>query len=141
MRYEELADVPCSITRPLVIFGDRWTLLILKSCFSGIRRSTLSRGTLGIFAQQVAGSVDRLIDNGILVKQKAAVGAHEEYRLTPRATTSIRSCWPFVIGAMPTWRPKGLRVRYSHRECAGEAHVKLECDTCGSELTAARSPR
>ncbi|WP_067470051.1 winged helix-turn-helix transcriptional regulator [Nocardia amamiensis] len=136
MRYEELADVPCSITRPLVIFGDRWTLLILKSCFSGIRRFNAFQSTLGISRSRLQDRLDRLIDHGILVKQKAAAGAHEEYRLT----TKGHDIYPILL-AIRDWgdtymAPEGPPVRYRHHECTGEAHVRLECDSCRSELTA-----
>jgi DNA-binding HxlR family transcriptional regulator len=136
VRYEELADVPCSITRPLVIFGDRWTLLILKYSFSGIRRFNAFQSTLGISRSRLQDRLDRLIEHGILVKQKAAVGAHEEYRLTPKG----HDIYP-VLMAIRDWgdtymAPDGPPVEYRHRDCAGEAHVKLECDACGSELTA-----
>ncbi|WP_330232206.1 helix-turn-helix transcriptional regulator [Nocardia sp. NBC_00508] len=136
MRYEELADVPCSITRSLVIFGDRWTLLILKSCFSGIRRFNAFQSALGISRSRLQDRLDRLIDHGILVKQKAAVGAHEEYRLTVKG----HDIYPILL-AIRDWgdtymAPEGPPVRYRHHECTGEAHVRLECDSCGNELTA-----
>ncbi|MEV6323924.1 helix-turn-helix domain-containing protein [Nocardia sp. NPDC051787] len=136
MRYEELADVPCSITRPLVIFGDRWTLLILKSCFSGIRRFNAFQSALGISRSRLHDRLDRLIEHGILVKQKAAVGAHEEYRLTAKG----HDIYPILL-AIRDWgdtymAPEGPPVRYRHHECTGEAHVRLECDSCGNELTA-----
>ncbi|MFD0362645.1 winged helix-turn-helix transcriptional regulator [Nocardia sp. GCM10030253] len=136
MRYEELAEVPCSITRPLVIFGDRWTLLILKYSFSGIRRFNAFQSTLGISRSRLQDRLDRLIEHGILVKQKAAEGAHEEYRLTPKG----HDIYPILM-AIRDWgdahmAPDGPPVEYRHRECAGEAHVQLECDVCGAELTA-----
>jgi DNA-binding HxlR family transcriptional regulator len=136
VRYEELAEVPCSITRPLVIFGDRWTLLILKYSFSGIRRFNAFQSTLGISRSRLQDRLDRLIEHGILVKQKAAEGAYEEYRLTPKG----HDIYPILM-AIRDWgdaymAPDGPPVEYRHRECAGEAHSKLECDVCGTELTA-----
>ncbi|MGQ4599574.1 winged helix-turn-helix transcriptional regulator [Nocardia sp. R6R-6] len=136
MRYEELADVPCSITRPLVVFGDRWTLLILTSSFSGIRRFNAFQSALGISRSRLQDRLDRLISYGILVKQKAAVGAHEEYRLTAKG----HDIYPILL-AIRDWgdaymAPEGPPVRYRHHECTGEAHVRLECDSCGSELSA-----
>ncbi|WP_406237624.1 winged helix-turn-helix transcriptional regulator [Nocardia sp. NBC_01009] len=136
MRYEELAEVPCSITRPLVIFGDRWTLLILKYSFSGVRRFNAFQSTLGISRSRLQDRLDRLIEHGILVKQKAAEGAHEEYRLTPKG----HDIYPILM-AIRDWgdtymAPDGPPVEYRHRECTGEAHVELECDVCGNELTA-----
>ncbi len=48
MRHENLADVPCSIVRPLSLLGDRWTLVLLRQAFAGIRRFEDFHSTLGI---------------------------------------------------------------------------------------------
>ncbi|WP_433622629.1 winged helix-turn-helix transcriptional regulator [Nocardia sp. CA-120079] len=136
MRYEELADEPCSITRPLVILGDRWTLVILKYSFAGVRRFNAFQSALGISRSRLQDRLDRLIEHGILVKQKAAVGTHEEYRLTPKG----HDIYPILM-AIRDWgdtymAPDGPPVRYRHLDCTGEGHIKLECDSCGTELTA-----
>jgi len=141
MRYEELADEPCSITRPLVIFGDRWTLLILKYSFAGIRRFNAFQNALGISRSRLQDRLDRLVEHDILTKQPAAVGAYEEYRLTPKG----HDIYPILM-AIRDWgdtymAPDGPPVHYRHRDCPhvgqpGEAHVRLECDSCGNELPA-----
>ncbi|MFB7878354.1 MULTISPECIES: winged helix-turn-helix transcriptional regulator [unclassified Nocardia] len=136
MRYEELAEVPCSITRGLVIFGDRWTLLILKYCFAGVRRFNGLQGALGISRSRLGDRLDRLIEHGILVKGPVAGGAYEEYRLTEKG----HAIYPILM-AIREWgdvytAPDGPPVEYRHRDCAGEAHVHLTCDVCAAELTA-----
>lgn len=136
MRYQDLAEVPCSITRPLVVLGDRWTLLILKCSFTGIRRFNAFQAALGISRSRLLDRLDRLIEHGILVKAPSGDGAHEEYRLTPKG----HDIYPILL-AIRDWgdthmAPDGPPVRYAHRDCAGEAHVRLECDHCGAEMTA-----
>ncbi len=136
MRYEDLADEPCSITRPLVVLGDRWTLVILKYVFSGVRRFNAFQSAMGISRGRLQDRLDRLVEHGILVKQKAAEGAYEEYRLTRKG----HDIYP-VLMAIRAWgdtymAPDGPPVRYRHRDCAGEARVRLECDSCGAEVTA-----
>ncbi|WP_405491438.1 winged helix-turn-helix transcriptional regulator [Nocardia sp. NBC_00511] len=136
MRYEELADEPCSITRSLVVFGDRWTLLILKAAFSGVRRFNGFQSYLGISKGRLLDRLDRLVEHGILEKRHAEVGAHEEYRLTAKG----HDVYPILM-AFRDWgdahmAPDGPPVYYRHRECGGEGHVRLECDRCGNELTA-----
>ncbi|MET8776261.1 helix-turn-helix domain-containing protein [Nocardia sp. NPDC050713] len=136
MRYEDLADEPCSITRPLVVLGDRWTLVILKYAFSGIRRFNAFQSALGISRSRLQDRLDRLIEHDILVKRPAAVGAHEEYRLTKKG----HDIYPILM-AIRDWgdaymAPDGPPVHYRHRDCTGEAHARLECDACGSEITA-----
>ncbi|WP_336083469.1 winged helix-turn-helix transcriptional regulator [Nocardia sp. SSK8] len=136
MRYEELGELPCSITRPLVVFGDRWTLLILKYCFAGVRRFNAFQAALGISRSRLGDRLERLIEHGILVKRPADDGAYEEYRLTEKG----HALYPILL-AIRDWgdtymAPDGPPVEYRHRDCTGEAHVHLTCDACGTELTA-----
>ncbi|MCU1641073.1 MAG: transcriptional regulator [Nocardia sp.] len=136
MRYEELADEPCSITRSLVVLGDRWTLLVLKAAFSGVRRFNGFQTYLGISRSRLQDRLDRLVEHEILVKRPAAVGAYEEYRLTPKG----HDVYPILM-AFKDWgdaymAPDGPPVHYRHRDCSGEAHVQLTCDHCAAEITA-----
>jgi DNA-binding HxlR family transcriptional regulator len=136
VRYEELADLPCSITRPLVVFGDRWTLLVLKYAFAGIRRFNAFQTALGISRSRLQDRLDRLVEHQILTKQNVAGSSHEEYRLTPKG----HDIYPILM-AIKDWgdtymAPNGPPMRYHHRNCTGEAHVRLECDSCGYELAA-----
>ena len=59
MRWEELGEQPCSMSRTLAVVGDRWTLLILRDCFLGVRRFDASLGGLGgcPFAPGATGNV------------------------------------------------------------------------------------
>ncbi|MCW2787560.1 MAG: hypothetical protein JWP74_4077 [Marmoricola sp.] len=136
MRYEELADEYCSITRPLVVLGDRWTLLILKQSFAGVRRFNAFQSVLGISRSRLQNRLDRLVEHEILVKQKSDEGAHEEYRLTDKGF----DIYPILM-ALRDWgdaymAPDGPPVLYQHRDCGGEAHVHLECDSCSKPMTA-----
>lgn len=136
VRYQELADFPCSITRPLVIFGDRWTLLVLKASFNGIRRFNAFKAALGISRSRLQDRLDRLVEHEILTKSKCRDGNYEEYRLTQKG----RDIYPILM-AVRDWgdrytAPDGPPVHFNHRDCAGEAHVTLACDACGATLDA-----
>ncbi|RJQ71572.1 transcriptional regulator [Pseudonocardiaceae bacterium YIM PH 21723] len=137
MRYEELSDEPCSITRALVLLGDRWTLLILKTAFAGIRRFNGFQGVLGISRSRLLDRLDRLVAHGILVKRTPeSGGAHEEYRLTEKG----HEVYPILM-ALRDWgdahlAPDGPPIHYLHDGCGGEARVHLRCDGCAAELTA-----
>ncbi|MEZ0352520.1 winged helix-turn-helix transcriptional regulator [Mycobacterium sp. pR1184] len=136
MRYEELADFPCSITRPLVVLGDRWTLLVLKTAFNGVRRFNAFQAALGISRSRLQDRLDRLVEHEILTKTKSRDGSYEEYRLTPKG----HDVYP-VLMALRDWgdrymAPDGPPVHFRHRGCPGEAHVSLACDACGNPLTA-----
>lgn len=139
VRYEDLADVPCSITRPLVVLGDRWTFLLVKQAFAGTTRYEDFLESLGIPRGRLADRLDRLVAEGILRREpyKAANSrTRDAYRLTEKGI----ALYP-VLMALRAWgdafmAPDGPPVHYRHRDCGGEAHVRLECDSCGAELTA-----
>ena len=38
MRAAEIAEQDCSIARPAALLGDRWTLVLLRQAFNGIKR-------------------------------------------------------------------------------------------------------
>ena len=48
MKWQELADQPCSVARTLAVIGDRWTLMILRDLFLGASRFEQLRDSLGI---------------------------------------------------------------------------------------------
>ncbi|MFT4086707.1 MAG: helix-turn-helix domain-containing protein [Gordonia sp. (in: high G+C Gram-positive bacteria)] len=115
---------------------DRWTLLILKYAFAGVRRFNGFQSALGISRSRLNDRLERLVEHGILVKQKAADGPHDEYRLTAKG----KDVYPILM-AIKDWgdehmAPDGPPVVYPHRNCSGEAHATLTCDACGETLTA-----
>lgn len=139
MRYEDLAGVPCSITRPLVVLGDRWTFLVVKQAFAGTTRFEDFLTTLGIPRGRLADRLDRLVAEEILRREPYRDGnsrTHGAYRLTEKGL----ALYPVLL-ALRDWgdrymAPDGPPVYYRHRDCGGEAHVHLSCDTCDQELTA-----
>jgi len=137
MRYEELIDQPCSISRPLAVLGDRWTFVIVKQAFAGVRRFEDFQASLGISRSRLTDRLDRLVEHGILDRVPYRDGrTRHEYRLTDKGI----ELYPVLI-AIRDWgdrhmAPDGPPVHYRHAGCGGEAHVTLACDRCGDELTA-----
>lgn len=138
MRFEDLADIPCSITRPLTVLGDRWTFLVVKQAFAGVRRFEDFQSSLGISRGRLSDRLDRLVEEGIL--RRAPYKDERRTRLEYRLTDKGHELYPILI-AIRDWgdrhmAPDGPPVRYRHRGCTGEARVELRCDACGEELTA-----
>ncbi len=138
MRHEELIQQPCSITRPMTIFGDRWTFLIVKQAFAGVRRFEDFLASLGVSRGLLSDRLDRLVEHGILDREpyKDERRTRMEYRLTEKG----RDLYPILI-AIRDWgdaymAPEGPPVLYRHKDCGGEAHAHLVCDSCGEELAA-----
>ena len=137
MRYEDLISQPCSISRPLAVLGDRWTFVIVKQAFAGVRRFEDFQASLGISRSRLADRLERLVEHGILSREPYKAGrVRHEYRLTEKGI----ELYPILI-AIRDWgdrnmAPDGPPVHYRHRGCGGEAHVRLECERCAEEIGA-----
>jgi DNA-binding HxlR family transcriptional regulator len=58
----------CSMARALEVVGERWTMLILRNVFLGVRRFDQLQADLGIARNVLATRLERLVDAGILDK-------------------------------------------------------------------------
>jgi DNA-binding HxlR family transcriptional regulator len=78
-------DAPqCSIQRSLEILADRWTILIMRDGFRGIRRFDDLRRDLGIAQPVLAERLKNLVEAGVLERrQYCDRPPRDEYRLTP----------------------------------------------------------
>jgi DNA-binding HxlR family transcriptional regulator len=138
MSYRDLADEDCSIARPIAVLGDRWTLIVLRQCFRGVRRFEEFQSTLGLSRSVLSQRLGHLVENGIL-ERRAYTGdrrSRDEYVLTDKGM----DLYP-VLMALRTWSdkyqaPDGALVEYHHRGCSGSAVVRHMCAECGQELTA-----
>lgn len=85
MKWSELEQERCSVARAVSVIGDRWTLLVLRDCFLGLRRFEDFQQRLGIARPVLADRLRKLVEAGVLKKvayQQAPV--RHEYRLTPK---------------------------------------------------------
>ena len=75
----------CSIARALEIVGERWTLLIIRDVFLGIRRFDELQENLGIARNVLTDRLNRLVDQGVLERVPYSQRpTRYEYRLTPK---------------------------------------------------------
>jgi DNA-binding HxlR family transcriptional regulator len=126
----------CSIARSLEVLGDRWTLLVLRDAFLGVRRFEDFQRTLGVARNVLTDRLNRLVEEDILRR----VPYHErpvrfEYRLTEKGL----DLWP-VMMTLLQWGDRyyldsrGAPLVVRHRECGGQLTPHLTCDKCGAEL-------
>jgi DNA-binding HxlR family transcriptional regulator len=74
----------CSIARALEVVGERWTLLIVRDAFLGLRRFDEFQENLGIARNVLADRLNRLVEEGILERVRYSERPERfEYRLTP----------------------------------------------------------
>src|SRR3954471_19595602 len=77
-------EADCSIARALEVIGDRWTILIMRDAFRGIRRFDDFRRDLGIARPVLTDRLKKLVDAGVMVRRQYEVHPPRfEYRLTP----------------------------------------------------------
>lgn len=111
---EPLIDGPCPVARSVDLIGDRWSLLIVRDAFDGMRRFTDFQRNLGVARNILADRLRRLVEAGILVAQPTAGGgAYLEYVLTARG----ERLFPVVV-ALRQWGEGELFA-------PGEAHSDL----------------
>ncbi|HTO01974.1 MAG TPA: helix-turn-helix domain-containing protein [Microthrixaceae bacterium] len=133
-RTESSEEGACSIASALDVVGDRWTILILRDAFRGIRRFDEIRRDLDIPRAVLSERLRRLVDDGILVKRPYQERpARYEYRLTPMG----RELSPILVSLMQwgdRWLSEGQppHTRLVHEPCRTEIDLGFYCWECGS---------
>ena len=75
----------CSIARSLEVVGERWTLLIIRDAFLGLRRFDQFQDSLGIARNILTDRLNRLVEEGILARVRYSERPERhEYRLTTK---------------------------------------------------------
>jgi DNA-binding HxlR family transcriptional regulator len=129
-------DQNCSIARALEQIGERWTILIVRDAFLGIRRFDDFQRSLGVSRGVLADRLDRLVEGGILERRMYQEHPERhEYRLTDKG----RDLWPVTM-ALVKWGDRyyaedGPPRLFLHRGCGGEVTDRRTCARCGAELT------
>jgi DNA-binding HxlR family transcriptional regulator len=137
MRWDEIAELNCSIARTLAVIGDRWTLLVLRDAFMGVRRFEHFQADLKVTRHVLADRLRKLEREGILKRVAYRERpVRQEYRLTEKGM----ELYPIMISMLKwgdRWTAEGkLPLELMHRKCGGAASPKLVCGSCGEELTA-----
>ena len=91
----------CPIARSLEIVGERWTLLVVRDAFYGVRRFSDFRAHLGIPKAVLAERLSLLVDEGVFAKA-AGGGGRDEYVLTPKGRDCGRRSGRWPVGATRT---------------------------------------
>jgi DNA-binding HxlR family transcriptional regulator len=138
MRWRDLKDENCSMARSLSVIGDRWTLMILRDCFVGLRRFEQFEASLGITRHVLADRLKKLVDEGVLKKMPYGdAPVREEYRLTERGFDLYS-----VVLSIVQWGDRhmaderGAPIVRRHVKCGQVVKGKMICADCGEDLDA-----
>ena len=83
------ADRNCSLARTLEVVGERWTLLIVRDAFFGVRRFSDFAAHLVIPRAVLTHRLASLVEEGVLAVAPGPHG-HDEYELTANPTPNWR---------------------------------------------------
>jgi DNA-binding HxlR family transcriptional regulator len=138
MRWRDIGDLTCSVARALSVVGDRWTLLVLRDAFLGVRRFEDFQADLGTTRHRLADRLHKLVAQGILERvQYEARPARFEYRLTDKG----RDLYPVIV-SLTRWGDRwmagrdGPPIELVHRRCGRTIMPTLTCPECGDPVGA-----
>ena len=131
-------EMTCSIARTLDVVGERWSLLILRDAFYGVRRFDDFQRDLGVARNVLTDRLNSLVDHGVLERHLYEERPPRyEYRLTEKG----RELLPVVLAMMrwgDRWATDGEPpVKLIHEHCGQVTHAVGVCAACGEELTLA----
>jgi DNA-binding HxlR family transcriptional regulator len=121
----------CNIAAALSVVGEKWTFLVLREAFNGVRRFDDMQRRTGAPRQVLSNRLSRLLEEGILRKvpyQEVGQRLRSEYRLTEKGI----ELYP-VIAALLAWgdkhaaAPGGPAVELTHRDCGAPVFLQLAC--------------
>jgi len=95
------------MARATDLFGDRWTLLILREALYGVTRFEDLRADLGIPRAALSQRLDRMVSAGLLSRHPYREGSsrtRHEYRMTDTGRDAV-----IVLVALMDWGDKYLR--------------------------------
>ncbi|WP_130348008.1 winged helix-turn-helix transcriptional regulator [Herbihabitans rhizosphaerae] len=141
------ATQECAMAKALELIGERWTLLIVRDAFFGVRRYNDFLRRLDLPRAVLAERLQALVEHGVFDRlPDPNHSTRSEYSLTPQGI----ALWP-VVYSLARWGerhmdPKGATRFYFHVECGKRIDANGLCGECGrwvppTELEARPNPR
>jgi DNA-binding HxlR family transcriptional regulator len=132
------AETLCPIFRAEAIVGDRWTVMVLRELFMGVRRFDEIQAQTEATPQMVTARLKKLEADGLVERRPYHQRPlRHEYHLTEKG----RAFYP-VLMALRAWGEtwckspdEGLAVQYTHHACGQPAGLGPLCDSCGQPLS------
>ncbi|MFK3983255.1 winged helix-turn-helix transcriptional regulator [Micromonospora sp. NPDC050397] len=115
----------------MAILGERWTVVVLREVFTGVRRFDDMRVRTGIPRQVLTNRLAGLVEQGLLRREpyrEPGARQRHEYRLTEKGL----DLWPVLV-ALLTWGdryladPEGAPLVAAHRDCEAPVRIELHC--------------
>ena len=130
----KFSAMDCSIARTLEVIGERWSLLIVRDAFYGLRRFDDFRRDLGIARNVLTDRLASLVEQGVFERrQYEDRPPRYEYVLTEKG----RELLPVILAMMKwgdSWGSEERPVTLTHLRCGHETQPVVTCEHCHEEL-------
>ena len=118
----------CAVARALEVVGERWTLLILRDLFLGVRRFSDLQLRLDISKGVLSERLNHLVDRGLVARTTGT--GHAEYELT-----EVGIALHPVLVALSSWgreyaNPEHRPTRILTHLCGTALEASGHCPTC-----------
>ena len=121
----------CTVIRAVEIFGDRWSFVLLREVFLGVRRFADIQDHTAIPRQVLSTRLDRLVEQGLLRRvpyQEPGQRVRDEYRLTETGF----DLYPVLV-AMADWGNRYVADRRGRRSSSCTRAATTRCTRrCGA---------
>jgi DNA-binding HxlR family transcriptional regulator len=134
----------CSVAGTLSVVGEKWSLLVLREAFLGVRRFADFQRILGAPKAVLTDRLATLVGHGVLTRvpyQAEGERQRHEYRLTQKGL----DLYPALVALME-WGDRYLcddgaaPLELRHKDCGAPVRLTLVCGE-GHELSGAREVR
>lgn len=122
----------CTVGRAMAILGERWTVVVLRELFNGVRRFDDIQRHSGIPRQVLSDRLAMLVETDVVRREpyrpEGGGRTRHEYRLTAKGL----DLQPVLV-AVARWGdryladPEGPPVDLVHRDCGAPLQPVLEC--------------
>ncbi|UYP18484.1 helix-turn-helix transcriptional regulator [Rhodococcus sp. Z13] len=131
MEWLEYSTANCSVQRTLEVIGEKWTMIVLREVFNGVRRFEQMRRHTGISEAVLSARLRTLVEAGVLdtvpYREEGRRTRHE-YRLTDKG----RDLYPILV-ALLQWGDKycadddGPALLIEHAGCGAPVEAIVRC--------------
>lgn len=125
----------CAVGETLAIIGERWTMLVLRETFLGVRRFEQLQRNTGMARNILSDRLNTLVANEILRRELYQERPQRyEYRLTEKGL----DLYPVLLTLM-AWGARhldGEAMTLQHKSCGAVAMPHLACPECGERVQA-----
>jgi DNA-binding HxlR family transcriptional regulator len=123
----------CALARALEVLGERWTLLVMRDAFYGVRRFNDFLGHLDVPRTVLSTRLRALVGAGLM--ERVPDPGHRG-RYLYELTDSGRALWP-ALYALRAWGEQfasgngTLRRTFVHDACGNQLSHTAHCQACG----------